>query len=206
MKSQCSESVTDVDKINARTAEPLMRAEDLKRRANQTKAEAANKLKIAENVVKSLTDSENAQNIAVEAIASAQRDIAAARRDLGQIETEMETATRLSQETFNRTEELLSEQKKLQTVYIANENHVGSAQKAAKKASSNAEEAAQELYVLNRDFGKVSASLKEKSDKIGSAKGRALDLQKRANNLAHSASSKLATLQVQLGIKIIICC
>jgi len=189
------ESVTDVDKINARTAEPLMRAEDLKTRANQTKAEAANKLKIAETVVKSLTDSEDAQNIAVEAIASAQRDIAAARRDLGQIETEMETATRLSQETFDRTGELLNEQTALQTIYIANENHVASAQKAADMASSKAEKAAQDLYVLNRDFGQVSASLKEKSGKIGSAKDRALDLQKRANNLAHSASSKLATLQ-----------
>jgi hypothetical protein len=40
----------------------------------------------------------------------------------------------------------------------------------------------------------VSDSLDQKSGKIGSAKDRALDLHRRANNLANSASSKLANL------------
>ena len=40
----------------------------------------------------------------------------------------------------------------------------------------------------------MSDSLDQKSGKIGSAKDRALDLHRRANNLANSASSKLANL------------
>ena len=187
--------MTDVDKINAETAGPLIQAEDLKRQADKAKTAAAAKLETAENVVKSLADSEDAQNIAETAIASAQRDIATARRDLGQIETEMEAATTLSSETFARTESLLKEQKGLQTIYIANENHVKSAKAAAEMAMNKANKANSDLYKLNTDFFEVSSSLAQKSGKIGSAKDRALDLQKRANNLANSASSKLANLQ-----------
>ena len=188
-------SVTDVEKINAETAGPLAQAEALKMDADNAKAAAAAKLATAENVVQFLANSEDAQNIAEGAIASAQRDIASARRDLGQIDTEMEVATRLGQETIQRTEELVKTQNSLQTIYIANENHVKSAQAAAEMAMNKASKANSDLYKLNSDFFDVSARLTEKSGKIGSAKDRAVDLQKRANNLANSASSKLANLQ-----------
>merc|ERR1711870_77039 len=59
--------------------------------------------------------------------------------------------------------------KALQTAYISNENHV-------KKAQT------------------VSEGLTQKEDKIGSAKDRALGLQRRANKLSNSASQKLADL------------
>ena len=186
--------MTDVDKINAETAEPLMKAEELKRNAMEAKKEAEDKLETAQKVVKSLTDSEDAQNIAEAAIQSAQSDIAAARRDLGKIETEMEVATELSTDTFSKTEELLRRQKALQTVYIANENHVKSAQEAAESAMNKAKKASEDLYTLNSDFFQVSESLEQKVGKIGSAKDRALDLHNRANKLANSASSKLAKL------------
>jgi len=189
------DSVTDVDKINAETAEPLARAEQLKREADLARQDAAQKLDTAQNVVKSLTDSEQAQAVSETAIASAQADIAAARRHLGKIETEMDQATMLSAETFDRTNALLEEQKALQTIYIANENHVNSAQEAATLAKKKANQANRNLYKLSNDLNKISSSLEQKSDKIGSAKDRALDLQRRANNLAHSASSKLANLQ-----------
>ena len=190
-----TESVTDVEKINAQTAAPLLQAEELKRMADAAKNEAATKLETAEKVVKSLTDSADAQNVAEQAISSAQSDIAAARRDLGQIETEMEVATQLGEDTIRRTEELVKEQKSLQTIYIANENHVKSAQAAAELARNKAIKASNDLYKLNSDFETVSNSLTEKSATIGSAKDRALSLQKRANNLANSASSKLAKLE-----------
>ena len=186
--------MTDVDKINAETAEPLMRAEDLRKQATEAKEGAQTKLETAQRVVQSLADSEDAQNVAEAAIASAQNNIESARRDLGQIETEMEVATSLSTETFDRTEELLRQQKSLQTVYIANENHVKSAQDAAESAMNKANKASADLYTLNSDFFQVSDSLEEKSGKIGSAKDRALDLHRRANNLSNSASSKLAKL------------
>ena len=59
---------------------------------------------------------------------------------------------------------------------------------------NKANKASSDLYKLNADFFNVSTSLTAKSDKIGRSKDRALDLQKRANNLANSASSKLASL------------
>ena len=67
----------------------------------------------------------------------------------------MEVATELSTDTFARTEKLLTQQKSLQTVYIANENHVKSAQEAAESAMSKANKASADLYTLNSDFFQV---------------------------------------------------
>ena len=187
-------SVTDVDKINEETAGPLAQAEGLKFQADLARTLAAEKLTTAENVTKSLEEAEDAQNDAEAAISSAQADIAAARKDLALIEADMEAATGVSDETFQRTEDLLRRQKSLQTAYIANDNHVKSAQTAAEMAMSKANKANADLYKLNADFFNVSASLAAKSEKIGRSKDRALDLQKRANNLANSASSKLSSL------------
>jgi chromosome segregation ATPase len=189
-----SASVTDVDKINEETAGPLSEAEGLKFQADMARKMAAEKLTTAENVTKSLEDAEDAQNAAEAAITSAQSDIASARKDLAVIEADMEAATGVSDETFQRTEDLVRRQKSLQTAFIANDNHVKSAQTAAEMAMNKANKASSDLYKLNADFFNVSTSLTAKSDKIGRSKDRALDLQKRANNLANSASSKLASL------------
>ncbi len=54
-----------------------------------------------------------------------------------------------------------------------------------------------ELYKLNIGFKNVSVSLESKTESIGSAKDRAVDLQQRANALATSASNQLSNL---LGI------
>merc|ERR1712080_802614 len=128
------------------------------------------------------------------AIAAAQRDISEARADLGFIESEMQDATRISDKTFADTEELMEKQKALQTAYISNENHVKKAQTVAEGAKSLASKANSDLYALNSKFRTVSESLTQKEDKIGSAKDRALSLQRRANKLSNSASQKLADL------------
>ena len=127
-----SASVTDVDKINEETAGPLAEAEGLKFQADMARKMAAEKLTTAENVTKSLEDAEDAQNAAEAAISSAQSDIASARKDLAVIEADMEAATGVSDETFQRTEDLVRRQKSLQTAFIANDNHVKSAQTARK--------------------------------------------------------------------------
>jgi chromosome segregation ATPase len=172
----------------------LAEAEGLKFQADMARNLAAEKLTTAENVTKSLEAAEDAQNDAEAAITSAQADIAAARKDLALIEADMEAATGLSDDTFRRTEDLLRRQKSLQTAHIANDNHVKAAQAAAETAMAKANRANADLYKLNADFFNVSASLVAKGDKIGRSKDRALDLQRRANNLANSASSKLTSL------------
>ena len=84
--------------------------------------------------------------------------------------------------------------RRLQTDFISNENHVKKAQAAAEGAKSQANKANDDLYKLNSDFKTVSESLKNKEANIGSAKDRALSLQKRASALSNSASQKLADL------------
>lgn len=187
-------SVTDVDKINQETATPLRTAEDLKLRADQAKKDAEDQLARAEKVTKSLGDAEAAQNAAEEAIKSALQDIASARKDLGFIQSEMESATATSDQTFDNTNTLVEKQKQLQTAFISNENHVKKAQTAAEGAKSQATKANADLYKLNSDFKIVSESLTTKESTIGSAKDRALSLQKRASSLSNSASQKLADL------------
>merc|ERR1739844_411192 len=81
-----------------------------------------------------------------------------------------------------------------QTAYISNENHVKKAQTAAEGAKSQASKANSDLYKLNSDFKNVSESLSHKVSNIGSAKDRALSLQRRASTLSNSASQKLADL------------
>lgn len=106
----------------------------------------------------------------------------------------MQDATRISDKTFADTEALMEKQKALQTAYISNENHVKKAQTVAEGAKSLASKANSDLYALNSKFRTVSESLTQKEDKIGSAKDRALGLQRRANKLSNSASQKLADL------------
>merc|ERR1719410_3118969 len=187
-------SVTDVDKINKETAGPLATAEELKTRADQARQDAEAQLARAENVTRSLGDAEEAQNVAEEAIQSALADIASAREDLGFIRSEMESATRVSDQTFEDTNTLLEEQRNLQTAFISNENHVKKAQAAAEGAKSQASQANADLYKLNSDFKNVSESLSSKEANIGSAKDRALNLQRRASTLSNSASQKLSDL------------
>ena len=85
-------------------------------------------------------------------------------------------------------------QTSLQRDYTKNENRVLSATEAALKAKTKADKANTELYQLNNGFKNVSGTLEEKTVTIGGAKDLALDLQKRANDLAAQASNKLTYL------------
>ena len=98
-------------------------------------------------------------------------------------------------------QDLAARQKTIQTDFIKNQNHVASAQKAAEDAKKQASKANTELYKLNIGFKNVSVSLESKTESIGSAKDRAVDLQQRANALATSASNQLSNL---LGVFTII--
>merc|ERR1712083_1089499 len=59
---------------------------------------------------------------------------------------------------------------------------------------AQASQANADLYKLNSDFKNVSESLSSKEANIGSAKDRALNLQRRASTLSNSASQKLSDL------------
>lgn len=141
-----------------------------------------------------LSDALEAQNAADVAIQAAQRDIDNARKDLSQISSEMQEAVISSDASIADVRDLAAKQQMLQTSFIKNKNRVGAAKEAAGVAKKQASEANQVLYQLNNEFKNVSSSLVSKTSVIGNAKDFAMDLQKRANELASSASNKLANI------------
>ena len=138
----------------------------------------------------------------------------------------MDEAILSSDRSVSDVRDLSARQQSLQTGFIMNENRVNSARDAAvaakdlvkvtlysyyhyqrkilkflKKNISNypqASSANAELYQLNSEFKNVSSSLDVKTNDIGRAKDLAVDLQRRANELATSASNKMANIYGRL--------
>ncbi len=69
-----------------------------------------------------------------------------------------------------------------------------SAREAAATAKDRASAANAVLYELNNEAKNVTAVLGEKTGVIGGAKDLAVDLQKRANEVANSATNKLSSI------------
>lgn len=106
----------------------------------------------------------------------------------------MEIAVYAADNLVINVQDLGHRQRNLQTDYIKNENRVKKATDAALNAKSQADKANTELYQLNNGFKNVSGALATKTSSIGGAKDLALDLQRRANELAAQASNKLSYL------------
>ena len=66
---------------------------------------------------------------------------------------------------------------------------------AAKDAKAKANQANNDLYLLNTGFKNVTDTLQEKTVTVTGAKDMAMDLQKRANALSNSATNKIANLK-----------
>eukprot|EP00094_Tigriopus_californicus_P009037 TCALIF_08711-PA protein Name:"Similar to LanB1 Laminin subunit beta-1 (Drosophila melanogaster)" AED:0.08 eAED:0.08 QI:0/0.86/0.81/1/0.86/0.87/16/623/1807 len=189
------DSVTNVDQILAETADDLNRAQELQRRADFTKQNAEEQLKHAEEVTNFLSQAVEAQNMADISIQSAQEDIDSARKDLSQIASGMDEAIRSVDQSLMDVQDLARRQQSLQTSFIRNAKRVNASRDAATKAKNQASEDNTELYNLNLEFKNVSGSLDAKTNSIGSAKDLAVDLQRRASELATSASNKLTNIQ-----------
>ncbi len=111
-----------------------------------------------------------------------------------QISSNMDVAIQSSDKSVTDVTDLAARHQALQTDFIKNENRVNSAREASRSANGKASSANDVLYGLNNEFKNVSMALKSKSDVIGNGKDLAVDLQKRANELANSASNKLASI------------
>ena len=66
---------------------------------------------------------------------------------------------------------------------------------AAEDAKAKAQEANNDLYLLNTGFKNVSDTLQDKTREVTDAKDKAMDLQRRANLLSNSATNKLDNLK-----------
>lgn len=106
----------------------------------------------------------------------------------------MDIAVNAADKLVFDVQDLALKQRNLQTKYIKNENRVTSATEAALKAKTQADKANTELYQLNSGFKSVIGVLESKTASIGGAKDLAVDLQRRANELAAQASNKLSFL------------
>ena len=106
----------------------------------------------------------------------------------------MDIAIQSSDKSVSDVTDLASRHQSLQTEFIKNENRVNSAREASSTANSKAKSANDILYELNVEFKNISTALEIKSNFIGNGKDLAMDLQKRANELATSASNKLASI------------
>ena len=66
---------------------------------------------------------------------------------------------------------------------------------AAEDAKAKAQEANNDLYLLNTGFKNVTDTLNAKTLQVTGAKDKAMDLQRRANALSNSATNKLDNLK-----------
>merc|ERR1712141_683716 len=160
--------------------------------------EAIAQREVAENVTRSLSEAAVSQDAAEIAVTQTRQDIDSARSDLGQIQNDMSNAVGKADSLVYDVTELMAKQRKLQADYITNENRVKLATDAAIQAKTQADKANTELYQVNNGFRNVSGKLEIKGQSIGGAKDLALDLQKRANNLANFATNKISVIRGKL--------
>ena len=107
----------------------------------------------------------------------------------------MNNAVSLADTLVYEVTDLVATQRKLEQNYITNENRVKLATDAAIQAKTQADKANTELYHVNNGYRNVSSRLEIKGQSIGGAKDLALDLQKRANNLANFATNKISVIR-----------
>ena len=112
-----------------------------------------------------------------------------------QIQNDMNNAVSLADTLVYEVTDLVATQRKLEQNYITNENRVKLATDAAIQAKTQADKANTELYHVNNGYRNVSSRLEIKGQSIGGAKDLALDLQKRANNLANFATNKISVIR-----------
>ena len=206
--------VPDVEQILADTADDLERARALKTRAESVRDEAIAQREVAESVTQSLSEAAVSQDAADIAVTQTRQDIDSVRSDLGQvylfsgifllvfnfflyfqIQNDMNNAVSLADTLVYEVTDLVATQRKLEQNYITNENRVKLATDAAIQAKTQADKANTELYHVNNGYRNVSSRLEIKGQSIGGAKDLALDLQKRANNLANFATNKISVIR-----------
>ena len=112
-----------------------------------------------------------------------------------QISGAMDEAMTSSDKSMYDVQDLARRQQILQTNFIRNQQRVETAREASSTAKAQADAANAVLYQLNNDFKNVTSILDSKSSLIQTDKSRALDLQKRASDLASSASNKLTNIR-----------
>lgn len=188
-------NVADVEGILGDTESDLAKVLELAQASKNARKFAQDELDKANKVTENLSQALEAQNNADVSIQSTQTKIGSAREDLAQIANEMEQATNAADASVVDVRDLTTRQTNLQTDYLKNERRVKDAKDAAEDAKQKADEANNDLYLLNTGFKNVSATLKTKTLLVTDAKDTAMDLQRRANALSNSATNKLDHLR-----------
>ncbi|CAH1782676.1 unnamed protein product [Owenia fusiformis] len=187
--------LTDIDAILDATRDDLLKAKNLKERADKAKENADAIRDTANEILELLKQAREAQDIATEAIDAANEDIDNAEKDLTSIESETSAGLDKSTRAYEDIEDLKARLEKLKTKYLENENDVKKAKRQAEVAQKLADEAEDAAENLTDNYGKVKEELTKKYEETTMAKGKAESLKNNATILAVDITDKLTKLQ-----------
>jgi coxsackievirus/adenovirus receptor len=187
-------SLKDVEQIIENTRNDLSRVEELKQIANHTKQRADNVLETANKVVLALSETEEAQEKALEAIKKSKTDVELAKNDLGQIDIETIEAHKRANETSNTVDHLQSKLHDLQKRLLTIDSDAEKVQRKAENVKSESAHAFGTADNLRNNYKATNDKLNERAKTSEDARERAQQLLKRASKITVETDDKLKEL------------
>ncbi|CAL1537788.1 unnamed protein product [Lymnaea stagnalis] len=188
-------SLKDIDKILAQTAESRRQAEELKEQAEEASANAQAVRKTATDVRNALDEAKEVQDKAENAIQKARNDIREAEEDLNLISRltgNVSSVSAASEDILNQLKDRLDQLTKRYTVLKV--DILDKAEKAADQAATVSQDALDKASELNTIYDSISKSLDDKYNDTKSAKDRAQALKDRAENIYKFTETKKSQL------------
>ncbi|XP_074604898.1 laminin subunit beta-1 isoform X2 [Brevipalpus obovatus] len=188
-------NIQDIDRILAETKGDLFKAEDLDRRANETRMKADDVLNIAQQVVEILFEAERSQQSAENAIRNANTWINGAQADLDEIGNQVghiEANAIGFRDKVNSLENRMENVNKNQTL---SQYMIDKSSQYANQAGDAAREAEKESKDLEALFQQARELLSSKEGESGLMQEKSNGLRARAEKLATEAQGKIELLQ-----------
>ncbi|KAI5734580.1 hypothetical protein M8J77_008341 [Diaphorina citri] len=187
-------SLTDIDTILTETAGDLAKANDLKRKANLTKAGADSTKNTVQKIVDVLTEARTAQDMAEVAIQTAKDDISAARKDLSQITNDLDDAQQKSNETNVKVKLLQERLKSIQAGFLQNGRSAMDVENEEKNLEKEVALAQKQASGLRSRYQETDNKLLSKAESSGLKRARGQMLLNKASQLSVNTTAKLKQL------------
>lgn len=187
-------SLPDIDTILSVTAGDLSLANNLKQKADLTKADAEGIRDTAQEIVSALAQAQTAQDLATSAIQAAKDDIAEARKDLSHIANETNEANEKANEASMRVKMLQERLKSIQGGFLQNERSamdVETEEKSLEIEVAKAQEKAQDLRLR---YQTTDNSLLSKAESSSLKRDKGKLLLDKASQLSVNTTAKLKQL------------
>ncbi|XP_058795433.1 laminin subunit beta-1 isoform X2 [Phymastichus coffea] len=189
-------SLSDPERILSETSNDLQLANDLRDRANWTRAMAEEKEALAGKVIELLRETQESQELAQEAISKAENDIELSQKDLDEISQITKDAKGKANDTANSVNELETRLKHLQTESVKNDFMIKQEiQLQASNISDEAKKVQSQAESLGEQYKQVAESLNQRVSKSKNDIIRAKELLQRASELTADTQSKFKDLE-----------